>query len=370
MATVTYDKASRFYPGSERPAVDALDLKIDDGEFLVLVGPSGSGKSTGLRMLAGLEDVDEGEILIGDRTVTNLAPKDRDIAMVFQSYALYPHMTVGQNMGFALKIAGKSKDDISARVAEAAKILDLEPYLDRKPKALSGGQRQRVAMGRAIVRSPQVFLMDEPLSNLDAKLRVQTRTQIAALQRRLGTTTVYVTHDQVEAMTMGDRVAVLRDGVLEQCDTPLRLYQEPTNVFVAGFIGSPGMNIAEFRIENEHAVLGRARIALTRAASSALAAEGADRVIVGFRPESLDLVSKNDEGAFPVDVGVVEELGSDAFLHGTLPELPEGTSTASGGIIARVDPSRPPAKGEQVHLRIQPGREHVFSATTGRRLPT
>jgi multiple sugar transport system ATP-binding protein len=368
MATVTYDKASRIYPGSERPAVDALDLRIDDGEFLVLVGPSGSGKSTGLRMLAGLEDVDEGDILIGDRKVTNLAPKDRDIAMVFQSYALYPHMTVGENMGFALKIAGRSKDDIATRVREAAKILDLEPYLDRKPKALSGGQRQRVAMGRAIVRSPQVFLMDEPLSNLDAKLRVQTRTQIAALQRRLGTTTVYVTHDQVEAMTMGDRVAVLRDGVLEQCDTPLRLYQEPANVFVAGFIGSPGMNIAEFQIDDGHAVLGRARIPLTTAVLKAMSEEGADRVTVGFRPESLDLVSENEPGAFPVIVGVVEELGSDAFLHGTLPELPEGASLDSGNIIARVDPSRPPEKGEKVHLRIQPGKEHLFSVTTGRRL--
>jgi multiple sugar transport system ATP-binding protein len=370
MASVTYDKASRIYPGSERPAVDALDLQIADGEFLVLVGPSGCGKSTSLRMLAGLEDVDRGDIFIGDRAVTNLKSKDRDIAMVFQSYALYPHMTVGDNMGFALKIAGKSKEEITTRVAEAAKILDLEEFLDRKPKALSGGQRQRVAMGRAIVRSPQVFLMDEPLSNLDAKLRVQTRTQIAALQRRLGTTTVYVTHDQVEAMTMGDRVAVLRAGILEQCDTPLRLYQEPANVFVAGFIGSPGMNIAEFRLDDGHAVLGRARLPLTRATTTALAAEGADRVIVGFRPESLDVVSQTDEGAFPVDVGVVEELGSDAFLHGSLPGMPEGASLDSGLIIARVEPSRPPAKGEQVHLRIQPGKAHLFSPTTGQRLPS
>src|SRR4051794_30557388 len=361
MASVTYDRASRIYPGAEKPAVDALDLQIADGEFLVLVGPSGCGKSTSLRMLAGLEDVDQGSIRIGDRDVTHVKPKDRDIAMVFQSYALYPHMSVGDNMGFALKLAGKSREEISTRVAEAAKILALEPFLDRKPKALSGGQRQRVAMGRAIVRQPQVFCMDEPLSNLDAKLRVQTRTQIAALQRRLGTTTVYVTHDQVEAMTMGDRVAVLRDGVLEQCDTPLRLYQEPANVFVAGFIGSPGMNIARFRIENGHAVLGRARIPLTRAASSALTAEGADHVVVGFRPESLDLVSGEDPGAFPVNVGVVEELGSDAFLHGTLPDLPEGASIENGLVIARVDPSRPPAKGEQVHLRIQPGKEHLFS---------
>src|SRR5919199_866310 len=239
MASVTYDRATRIYPGSERPAVDALDLEIADGEFLVLVGPSGCGKSTSLRMLAGLEDIDDGAIRIGDRDVTHLKSKDRDIAMVFQSYALYPHMTVADNMGFALKIAGVGKDEITQRVREAAKILDLEP------KALSGGQRQRVAMGRAIVRSPQVFLMDEPLSNLDAKLRVQTRTQIAQLQRRLAVTTVYVTHDQVEAMTMGDRVAVLNEGRLQQVDTPRALYDQPKNVFVAGFIGSPAMNLVE-----------------------------------------------------------------------------------------------------------------------------
>jgi multiple sugar transport system ATP-binding protein len=369
MASVTYDRASRIYPGTEKPAVDALDLQIADGEFLVLVGPSGCGKSTSLRMLAGLEDVDRGDILIGDRKVTNLKSKDRDIAMVFQSYALYPHMTVADNMGFALKIAGVGKEEISKRVAEAAKILDLEPFLDRRPKLLSGGQRQRVAMGRAIVRSPQVFLMDEPLSNLDAKLRVQTRTQIAALQRRLGTTTVYVTHDQVEAMTMGDRVAVLRAGILEQCDTPLRLYQEPANVFVAGFIGSPGMNIAEFRIDDGHAVLGRARLPLTTATLSELSAEGADRVTVGFRPESLDVVPETDPGAFPVDVGVVEELGSDAFLHGTLPELREDPGPLGENIVARVNPVRPPAKGERVHLRIESGKEHLFSPSTGRRLP-
>jgi multiple sugar transport system ATP-binding protein len=369
MASVTYDKASRIYPGAERPAVDELDLHIEDGEFLVLVGPSGCGKSTSLRMLAGLEDVDRGDILIGDRRVTDLKSKDRDIAMVFQSYALYPHMTVADNMGFALKIAGKSKDEIATRVAEAARILDLEEFLDRKPKALSGGQRQRVAMGRAIVRSPQVFLMDEPLSNLDAKLRVQTRTQIAALQRRLGTTTVYVTHDQVEAMTMGDRVAVLRAGLLEQCDTPLRLYQQPVNVFVAGFIGSPGMNIAQFGIEDGQAVLGRARVPLSTRTLKALSDEGADRVVVGFRPESVDLVPQHEPGAFPVDVLVVEELGSDAFLHGTLPELPPGAATDGDQIIARVEPTRPPAKGERVHLRIQPGQEHLFSVATGQRLP-
>ncbi len=369
MASVTYDRATRIYPGAEKPAVDALDLEIADGEFLVLVGPSGCGKSTSLRMLAGLEDIDDGAIRIGDRDVTHLKSKDRDIAMVFQSYALYPHMTVGDNMGFALKIAGVAKDEIAQRVREAAKILDLETFLDRKPKALSGGQRQRVAMGRAIVRSPQVFLMDEPLSNLDAKLRVQTRTQIAALQRRLGTTTVYVTHDQVEAMTMGDRVAVLRAGLLEQCDTPLRLYQEPANVFVAGFIGSPGMNIAEFRLHDGHAVLGSARLPLTTAALSALSAEGADRVVVGFRPEALDLATEGEPGAFAVDVGVVEELGSDAFLHGTLPELRGESGPLAESIVARVDPARPPAKGERVHLRIQPGKEHLFSPSTGRRIP-
>ena len=369
MASISYDHATVQYPGAERPAVDALDLEIADGEFLVLVGPSGCGKSTSLRMLAGLEDVDRGSIRIGDRDVTHVKPKDRDIAMVFQSYALYPHMTVGDNMGFALKLAGKSREEISTRVAEAAKILDLEPFLDRKPKALSGGQRQRVAMGRAIVRQPQVFCMDEPLSNLDAKLRVQTRTQIAALQRRLGTTTVYVTHDQVEAMTMGDRVAVLRAGVLEQCDTPLRLYQQPANVFVAGFIGSPGMNLAEFRLEDGEAVLGRARLPLSAETRSALTTEGVDTVVVGFRPESLDLVSESEPGAFPVEVGVVEELGSDAFLHGRLPELAADAGDITENIVARVDPSRPPAKGETVHLRIQPGKEHLFSSSTGQRLP-
>ena len=370
MASVTYDKASRIYPGAERPAVDALDLDIADGEFLVLVGPSGCGKSTSLRMLAGLEEVNNGQIRIGDRDVTDLKPKDRDIAMVFQSYALYPHMTVAQNMGFALKIAGRSKEEISARVAEAAKILDLESFLDRKPKALSGGQRQRVAMGRAIVRSPQVFLMDEPLSNLDAKLRVQTRTQIAALQRRLGTTTVYVTHDQVEAMTMGDRVAVLNAGLLAQCDTPLRLYQQPASVFVAGFIGSPGMNIAEFKLGGTDAVFGQARVHLATATLTALAEEGADRVVVGFRPESVDLVTENDPEAFPVTVAVVEELGSDAFLHGWHSDLPGSDATGNGQVIARVDPNRPPATGERVHLRIQPGKGHFFSVTTAQRLPS
>ncbi|MGO8938219.1 MAG: ABC transporter ATP-binding protein, partial [Mycobacterium sp.] len=243
MASVSFEKATRRYPGTDRPALDSFDLDVGDGEFVVLVGPSGCGKTTSLRMVAGLETLDSGRIRIGDRDVTNVDPKDRDVAMVFQNYALYPHMTVAQNMGFALKIAKTPKAEIREQVLAAAKLLDLQPYLDRNPKDLSGGQRQRVAMGRAIVRRPHVFLMDEPLSNLDAKLRVQTRNQIAALQRRLGTTTVYVTHDQVEAMTLGHRVCVMRDGRLQQVDTPQTLFDSPVNLFVAGFIGSPAMNM-------------------------------------------------------------------------------------------------------------------------------
>ena len=304
MASVTFEAASRIYPGTTAPAVDKLNLVVNDGEFLVLVGPSGCGKSTSLRMLAGLEEIDGGRILIGDKDVTNVAPKDRDIAMVFQSYALYPHMTVAENMGFALKIAGKSKEERDKRVREAAKLLDLEPYLDRKPKALSGGQRQRVAMGRAIVREPQVFLMDEPLSNLDAKLRVATRTQIAALQRRLGITTVYVTHDQVEAMTMGDRVAVLKDGLLQQVDTPRNLYDNPANAFVAGFIGSPAMNLLTAPVVNGKAKLGDLNIDVPASAGSS--------VTVGVRPEGFSPAASG----FNVLVEVVEELGSDAFVYG------------------------------------------------------
>jgi len=365
MATVSFEKTTRVHPGTDRAAVDELNLEIIDGEFLVLVGPSGCGKSTSLRMLAGLEDVCRGSIWIGDRDVTHLPPKERDIAMVFQNYALYPHMTVAENMGFALKIAGTPKDQIRRRVQEAATLLDLQPYLDRKPKALSGGQRQRVAMGRAIVRQPQVFLMDEPLSNLDAKLRVSTRTQIAALQRRLGVTTVYVTHDQVEAMTMGDRVAVLKDGLLQQCDAPIGLYERPANVFVAGFIGSPAMNLKEVRVVDGGAEVGGVHVPLSRAALNALAAERATTVTVGFRPESLHVVGAGS-GGFPVTVNLVEELGSDAFCYGTL----EGHHPAHGevDIVARVNPRTPPAKGERLHLRVHPGEVHVFSATTGARL--
>jgi multiple sugar transport system ATP-binding protein len=363
--TVTFDKATKVYPGSTDPAVDAFDLEIEQGEFLVLVGPSGCGKSTCLRMLAGLEDVTGGRIMIGDRDVTHLRPKERDIAMVFQNYALYPHMSVAENMGFALKIAGVGKAEIATRVREAAKILDLEQFLERKPKALSGGQRQRVAMGRAIVRQPQVFLMDEPLSNLDAKLRVSTRTQIAALQRRLDITTVYVTHDQVEAMTMGDRVAVLRDGVLQQVGTPLDLYDRPTNVFVAGFIGSPAMNIGTFTVSGGHANIGSTEIALPRATTDALSG---GEVTLGFRPEALEVVSEGTPGAIVVEALVVEELGSDAFLYAGL--LGTGSERLNAQhIVARVAPRSVPQKGEKVWLRISEGRLHAFDAATGGVLP-
>ncbi len=361
MATVTFESATRIYPGSSKPAVDALNLDIADGEFLVLVGPSGCGKSTSLRMLAGLEDVDAGTIRIGDRDVTELPPKDRDIAMVFQNYALYPHMTVAANMGYALRVAGDPKSKIRERVAEAARILDLEPYLDRKPKALSGGQRQRVAMGRAIVRQPQVFLMDEPLSNLDAKLRVSTRTQIASLQRRLGVTTVYVTHDQVEAMTMGDRVAVLRDGVLLQVDTPQALYGRPDNVFVAGFIGSPAMNLLRLPLRDGAVQLGGATIPLPRDQVAAASTDGATDVTVGVRPEDFELVEAGQ--GLPVEVEVVEELGADGYVYGSSP-VAEGRQD----LIVRVDGRHPPHKGSVVHAVPRPDRVHLFHVMTGQRI--
>jgi len=358
MASVTFQNASRTYPGTERPAVDSLNLEIEDGEFLVLVGPSGCGKSTSLRMLAGLEEIDAGSVYIGDRDVTDVQPKDRDIAMVFQNYALYPHMTVADNMGFALKIAGVAKAEIRERVEEAAKILDLEEYLDRKPRALSGGQRQRVAMGRAIVRSPQVFLMDEPLSNLDAKLRVQTRTQIASLQRRLGVTTVYVTHDQTEAMTMGDRVAVLKDGILQQVDTPRRMYDHPDNLFVAGFIGSPAMNILEVPVVDGGVQFGGTVYPVER---DILSETELNQVSLGVRPEDLTL-SETGEG-LPVEVNLVEELGADAYIYG---------STRLGDteheIIARVDGRRPPEKGATVYFRPKEGHVHLFDTKTGARM--
>ena len=375
MATVTFDKATRIYPGSDKPAVDQLDLEIQDGEFLVLVGPSGCGKSTSLRMLAGLEDVNSGRIFIGDKDVTDVQPKNRDIAMVFQNYALYPHMTVRENMGFALKIAGTPKDEINKRVEEAARILDLEPYLDRKPKALSGGQRQRVAMGRAIVRKPQVFLMDEPLSNLDAKLRVQTRTQIASLQRELGVTTVYVTHDQTEALTMGDRIAVLAGGLLQQVGTPQEMYERPANEFVAGFIGSPAMNLGKFKVEGNVAKLGTAEVPLSQATLDAMVPEDEGMITIGFRPEGLEVVSAETENTIPIEVEFVEELGSDAYIYGHLAGADSGHGLGSGSegkreqLIVRVPPRTAPKPGGVIHTRIKAGQQHNFSASTGDRLP-
>src|SRR3984885_9911188 len=354
MASVTFEQATRRYSGADRPAVDRLDLSVGDGEFVVLVGPSGCGKTTSLRMIAGLEPVDSGRILIGTRDVTDADPKDRDVAMVFQNYALYPNMNVTQNMGFALKIAGLAKSEIRERVSDAARLLDLEPYLDRKPKDLSGGQRQRVAMGRAIVRRPQVFLMDEPLSNLDAKLRVQTRNQIAGLQRRLGTTTVYVTHDQVEAMTMGDRVAVLRDGVLQQCAAPRELYRSPVNMFVAEFIGSPAMNLFTLPVTNHCVSLSDWPIQLPREIT-----DTTGEIVVGIRPEHFEIGATGVE----MQIDVVEELGADAYLYGRV----TGPDNAFGqAIVARTDGHDPPRRGSRVRLHPQPRHVHFFGVD-GRR---
>ena len=364
MATVTFEGATRRYTAGARPAVDQLDLEIADGEFLVLVGPSGCGKSTTLRMLAGLEPVDEGRILIGERDVTHLAPRDRDIAMVFQSYALYPHMTVAENIGFHLKLKRVPKKEIAVRVAEAARLLDLTEYLDRKPAKLSGGQRQRVAMGRAIVRQPQVFLMDEPLSNLDAKLRVQTRTQVAALQRRLGVTTVYVTHDQVEAMTMGDRVAVMRDGLLLQCATPRELFTRPANVFVAGFIGSPSMNLVQGTLTEAGVELLGVTVPIS---AEQRAAVTSDQVTVGVRPEGLEPATTGIE----VIVGAVEELGSDSFLYCSPTHAPNSDPAVVGGItlVARVEGLTQAKPDSTIHLAIDPGAVHLFDTASGARLP-
>jgi multiple sugar transport system ATP-binding protein len=357
MSQVSFEGVSRRFVGADRPAVDNLDLRVEDGEFLVLVGPSGCGKSTSLRILAGLEVADGGRITIGSKDVTHLPPKSRDIAMVFQSYALYPHMTVAANMGFALKMSGVRKSDITSRVAGAAKMLDIEDLLDRKPKLLSGGQRQRVAMGRAIVRSPEVFLMDEPLSNLDAKLRVQTRTQIAQLQRQLGTTMVYVTHDQVEAMTMGDRVAVMRDGVLQQCATPREIYDRPSNVFVAGFLGTPAMNILELSIVDGAVQFGEHSIPIPR---DVLLANNHPTIIVGIRPEDLHFYSSGTR----MVVDVVEELGADAYVYGQV-----HMGGADHSVIVRGDWRNPPVKGQPAYIgRIDASHVHLFSPVTELRL--
>ena len=327
MAKVTFEKVNITYPGASAPTVKDLNLDIADGEFLVLVGPSGCGKSTTLRALAGLEPTSSGRITIDGKDVTNLEPGDRDIAMVFQNYALYPHLTVEENMGFALKLAKLPKSEIKAKVHQAAETLGLTEYLKRKPKDLSGGQRQRVAMGRAIVREPKAFLMDEPLSNLDAKLRVQTRAEVASLQQRLGTTTVYVTHDQVEAMTMGDRVAVLKDGELQQVAPPRELYDSPANEFVAGFIGSPAMNIFDYNG-------GR----------------------VGVRPEKM-FINKGPVG-FQGVVDIVEELGAESYVYVTVGE---------NRFVARAE-GTPPQRGEEVVLTFNPREAHRFDPETGRRI--
>jgi multiple sugar transport system ATP-binding protein len=378
MAAVNYLAASRVYAKGTPPAVDALDLDIKDGEFMVLVGPSGSGKTTALRMLAGLEPLDGGRIEIAGRDVSDVQPKDRDIAMVFQNYALYPSKTVAENMGFALKMQHVHKDERDRRVREAARILDLdESMLSRKPKQLSGGQRQRVAMGRAIVREPKVFLMDEPLSNLDAKLRVQTRSQIAELQRRLGVTTVYVTHDQVEAMTMGHRVAVLSNGKLQQCASPRELYDNPVNQFVAGFIGSPAMNLQTAPLTDGGATLAGTVIPLAAPVRAAAARDQLSEIVLGIRPEHLHLAA---DGRYPDTAGqdgagagagagaaeltgevlLVEELGADALLHVRL----------AGGdpVVARAEGRKPPGPGTRVTFRVDPAEVFAFHPVTGARL--
>jgi multiple sugar transport system ATP-binding protein len=366
MADVRYVWATRVYAKDAPPAVDALDLDIQDGEFMVLVGPSGSGKTTALRMLAGLEPLDGGRVEIGDRDVTFVPPKDRDIAMVFQNYALYPQKTVADNMGFALKMAGVHKTERDRRVREAARLLDLDDeLLGRKPKQLSGGQRQRVAMGRAIVREPQVFLMDEPLSNLDAKLRVQTRSQIAELQRRLGITTVYVTHDQVEAMTMGNRVAVLSGGRLQQVATPRELYDNPVNQFVAGFIGSPAMNLLTVPLTDGGARLAGTTLPLPTAVATAAGHAGLTELVLGIRPEHLHLANGSAEppasGTLSGELTLVEELGADALLHVRL---------AEGGnpVVARAEGRKAPAPGQKVTFRVQPDDVFAFHPQTGARL--
>jgi multiple sugar transport system ATP-binding protein len=356
MASVRFEQATRIYPGTDVPAVDALDLEIADGELLVLVGPSGSGKSTALRMLAGLEEVDAGGIWIGEQDVTYEPPKRRDVAMVFQSYALYPYLDVADNIAFPLKMAGVKKAERMLRVAEVAELLGLSDLLRRKPGQLSGGQRQRVAMGRAIVRAPSVFLMDEPLSNLDAKLRVQMRADIAGLQARLGVTTVYVTHDQSEAMTLGHRVAVLRDGRLQQCDAPRALYDRPVNTFVAGFIGSPAMNLcAATSGPNGSVTLGGAGVTLP----AGVGAEDGRELVLGLRPESLELAGDG----LAARVEVVEELGADAYVF-----CAAQVGGAETRLVARVDARRPPGRGERVFLRPRPGEAHVFDAATGERV--
>jgi multiple sugar transport system ATP-binding protein len=385
MADITLDHVTKRYPDGYE-AVKDMNLQIQDGEFVILVGPSGCGKSTALRMVAGLEDISEGELKIGGDVVNEKAPRDRDVAMVFQNYALYPHMTVRDNMGFALKLRGVDKAEIDKKVEEAARILDLTQHLDRKPANLSGGQRQRVAMGRAIVRDPKAFLMDEPLSNLDAKLRVQMRTEVSRIQQRLGTTTVYVTHDQTEAMTLGDRVAVMRSGALQQVDTPMELYNNPKNLFVAGFIGSPAMNFMPATMEGDRVKLPLGEL---RAPQGAGRAEG--QLIAGIRPEDFEDASLVGEvrgrgSTFRATIEVLESVGSELYAHFNvtsdqqiesqeLRELAEDAGAGEvpgagegGRIVARLDPASKVRQGEEAELWVDATKLHLFETETGRSL--
>ncbi|MBA5244682.1 MULTISPECIES: ABC transporter ATP-binding protein [Corynebacterium] len=369
MAPVEFRQASRIYDPSRPPAVSRISLDIADGEFLVLVGPSGCGKSTTLRMLAGLEPVDEGQIFIDGVDVTETRPRDRDVAMVFQSYALYPNMTARQNMAFALENAKVDKATIKERVDFAAKMLELEDLMDKKPAAMSGGQRQRVAMGRAIVREPKVFLMDEPLSNLDAKLRVSTRAQILQLQRKLGTTTVYVTHDQTEAMTMGDRVCVLKKGILQQVDTPANLYSNPGNTFVASFIGSPAMTLIENVPFIDGHVVGGKGHAMDYFIPRELAAKvESERVIVGVRPENWEIVGVNQPGqhyGLPVQVDIVEHLGSDLYVYGHRQEQADEVIAVRGDrITVKVPRGIDVDHGDTIYLRPMEGGVVFFDPET------
>ena len=367
MAEVIFDHVTRIYPGNDKPSVDDLNLDIKDGEFLVLVGPSGCGKSTTLRMLAGLEEVNKGRILIGGKDVTTMQPKDRDIAMVFQNYALYPHMSVFENMSFGLKLNKTPKEEIKRRVEEAARILDITHLLDRKPKALSGGQKQRVALGRAIVREPKVFLLDEPLSNLDAKLRAAMRTELTKLHNRVGTTFVYVTHDQVEAMTMATRIVVMKDGLIQQVDTPQNLYDSPCNIFVAGFIGTPQMNFIKGTLskKGEDVFFNFEDISLKLPKEKAEAPELADyigkEVVVGLRPEGISddesAVAANPDSSFTVNVDVTELMGAEIYLYLTIGET---------NLIARVSSRSRSRAGDTIKVAFDMSRLHIFDNDTER----
>jgi multiple sugar transport system ATP-binding protein len=390
MAQITLDRLTKRYPDGFE-AVKDMSLEIQDGEFVILVGPSGCGKSTALRMIAGLEDISEGELRIGDQVVNDKAPKDRDIAMVFQNYALYPHMSVRDNMGFALKLRGVSGDEINQKVEEAARILDLEQHLDRKPAQLSGGQRQRVAMGRAIVRDPSAFLMDEPLSNLDAKLRVQMRTQVARIQHQLGTTMLYVTHDQTEALTLGDRVAVMRSGQLQQVGSPMELYNHPLNLFVAGFIGSPAMNFMPATVEGDTVKLPIADVRLPDEVRGKVSEHGGRQLLAGIRPENFEDATLVGEArskgtVFKANIEVLESLGSELYAHFTVSsdatiesqELRELAEDAGGGevpmageegrIVARLDPASEVKVGQEAELWVDATRLHLFDPEDGRNL--